>query len=303
MNRQRVIRLGIAGGLTLVGMLFHQHVFAGALVLLGRSPHCRYGLALESISLMQRQQEGAAQVRAGSRRLAGDRIFEQWETPLGVFWLPAASAHEVFFDLAEQMRGIYSVNGRGLRPGDVVLDCGANIGVYTRTALLAGASKVVAVEPAPENLECLRRNYAKEIAEGRVIVYPKGVWDKDDWLTLYVHPTNSAGDSFVRQMPGAKPAAQKFPLTPMDKLVEELKLDRVDYIKFDIEGAERNALAGAKRTLARWHPRMAVCVYHLPDDPVEVPRAVLAGWNGYRQECGKCLVAGARVLPEVFFYY
>jgi hypothetical protein len=61
--------------------------------------------------------------------------------------------------------------------------CGAHIGVYIREALSLGAKLVVAVEPALENLECLRRNFATEIAAGRVIVYPKGVWDREEVLT------------------------------------------------------------------------------------------------------------------------
>jgi len=89
-----------------------------------------------------------------------------------------------------------------VRSGDVVLDCGANVGVYTRDALDSGAKLVVAIEPAPENIECLRRNFAPEVAAGRVIVYPKGVWDKDDFLTLNVDPNNSAADSFLIQRKG-----------------------------------------------------------------------------------------------------
>ena len=34
--------------------------------------------------------------------------------------------------------------------------------------------RIIAIEPSPRNVECLRRNFPKEIAEGRVVVYPKG---------------------------------------------------------------------------------------------------------------------------------
>src|SRR5262249_42061285 len=101
---------------------------------------------------------------------------------------------------AEQQRDIYGVNSRGVRTGDIVLDCGANVGVYTRRALDAGAKKVIAIEPAPENILCLRKTFAQEIAGGRVVVYPKGVWDKDDILPMNVDPANSARDSFVREL-------------------------------------------------------------------------------------------------------
>jgi hypothetical protein len=48
----------------------------------------------------------------------------------------------------------------------------------------SGAKLVVAIEPAPTNPECLPRNMRREIADGRVIVSAKGVWDKEDTLVL-----------------------------------------------------------------------------------------------------------------------
>ena len=49
----------------------------------------------------------------------------------------------------------------------MVLDGGAHVGVYVREALDRGARLVVAIEPAPANVECLRRNFPEEIADGR----------------------------------------------------------------------------------------------------------------------------------------
>jgi len=73
-----------------------------------------------------------------------------------------------------------------VKPGDIVLDCGAHVGVFTDIALRRGASKVVSIEPDPTNLECLRRNFPSEIASGRVIIVPKGVWNRDQIITLYI---------------------------------------------------------------------------------------------------------------------
>jgi FkbM family methyltransferase len=83
---------------------------------------------------------------------------------------------------------------------------------------------------------------------------------------------------------GARPGRQRFAYTPggssridasgettidvttVDRVVDELKLDRVDFIKMDIEGGEVDALRGADSTLRRFAPRLAICVYHLPHD-------------------------------------
>ncbi len=228
------------------------------------------------------------------------KSYELYQTPYGQFWTPAGSRFLLPFNLAEQAAKIYGTGPQYIQPGDIVLDCGANVGTFVRFALDAGAGTVVAIEPAPDNLECLRRNFPKEIAAGRVIVYPKGVWDKDDTLELLVDPDNQAADSFVIHRQGAK-AVAKVPLTTIDDLVYELNLKTVNFVKMDIEGAEVKALQGGRQTLARFHPRLALSVYHQPDHPVEVPKAARAAWSGYSLECGPCNEVPGAVRPDVFY--
>jgi FkbM family methyltransferase len=158
------------------------------------------------------------------------------------------------------------------------------------------------VEPAQDNLECLRRNAAAGIAAGRVIVYPKGVWDKDDVLPLNVQPSNSASYSVALRYRGAAPGPA-VQLTTIDALVEELGLKRVDYIKMNIEGAERAALAGGAATIRRFHPRMTVSLEHRYDDPEVIPEMVRSLWSGYRASAGQCIELGAALRPAVMSFH
>ena len=120
-------------------------------------------------------------ILAGSRLLQKDpNGLVQWATPFGNYWIVGGNDFFLPFHLAEQEIGIYVHPDAAIRKGDIVVDCGANVGVFTRRALDAGAKLVVAIEPAPDNLECLRRNVADGLAAGRVIIVPKGVWDKED---------------------------------------------------------------------------------------------------------------------------
>jgi FkbM family methyltransferase len=171
--------------------------------------------------------------------------------------------------------------------------------VFTRKALRAGASKVIAIEPAPENLECLRRNFASEVADGRVVLYPKGVWDKDDVLKMRVDPTNSARDTFVRQIDNAQ--FIEVPLTTIDNMVAELRLPKVDFIKMDIEGAEQKAVVGAKNTIAKFRPRMALCIYHIQGDETMVPKLVHDAVSDYKVS-KTCLCLDVGIQPEVAFF-
>jgi FkbM family methyltransferase len=221
-----------------------------------------------------------------------------WDTPKGRWWIPNKSEGALFLDLAEQSQDIY---GHDVRRGDIVLDAGANIGVYTRKVLDAGAKLVIAIEPAPENLECLRRNFKGEIAAGQVVVYAKGIWDKEDVLSFNIDPDNSAADSFVIRRTNAKNVLQ-LPVTTVDKMMAELKLERADFIKMDIEGAEPRALAGAKETLAKYKPRMAICVYHAKTDRDSVPAAIRAARADYQQECAKCQLGDGSIWPTVMYF-
>jgi FkbM family methyltransferase len=249
------------------------------------------------------------QIRYKDEILAASRLLEKdpagyhlWQTPHGRWWIPEGDDFMLPFNLAEQQRRIYGTGERAVKSGDIVLDCGANVGVFTRVALDQAAKTVVAIEPAPENLESLRRNFKDEIAAGTVIIYPKGVWDKDDVLTLRRDPNNTAADSFV-MLKDKNAAAIQVPLTTIDKLVAELKLERVDYIKMDIEGAETNALTGARETLRKHHPRLSLASYHLPTDAERIPQIVKESWPGYKMECGPCAeTPQGRVRPDVLYF-
>ena len=263
----------------------------------GRAGNCTLAESFQAEALSRLQVENVNELRAASRIIRSDERFSLWSTPAGQYWMPTSSGDSLLYDLGEQKRNIY---GTRMRPGDIVLDAGANVGVFTRKALWAGASKVIAIEPGPENVECLRRTFAAEIADGRVVVYPKGIWDKEDVLKLSVSPTSSAQDSFVRPIENAQ--FIEVPLTTVDKLVEELHLPKVDFIKMDIEGAERKAVIGARNTLARYRPRMALCIYHVKGDETAIPQLVHDAVADYKV-AKSCLCAPDKIQPEVAFFY
>ncbi|HEV3332844.1 MAG TPA: FkbM family methyltransferase [Bryobacteraceae bacterium] len=260
-----------------------------AVWLVGRTEGCSLDATLNANTALMRfthlWSEMGGESRIVEREPSG---FELVTTSRGQYW---TSRHEplIGFLLAEQETQIYGDHVRGVRPGDIVLDCGADIGVFTRSALFRGAKLVVAIEPAPPNVESLRRTFAREIAEGRVIVYPKGVWDREDTLDLNVSQGGTMSGGSVVYPPGPLTAyTVKVPLTTIDLMVKELGLPRVDFIKMDIEGAEKNAIRGGAETIRKFHPRMALSTEHLPDDAVAIPRTVQAIRPDYRSEANNC---------------
>lgn len=253
-----------------------------------RDQRCSLRDVWTAIGANQRLWERIGDIADEARLIETDPAgFELIEAEGRRFWIPRRNRLALAEMIGEQEAEVYGAAGRGVRPGDVVLDCGANVGVYTRHALEAGARLVVAIEPAPENLHCLNRNFADEIRAGRVRVYPKGVWDKDDTLTLRTFGDQSGGDSVALKFPGSR-AGPTVPLTTIDKLVEELHLERVDFIKMDIEGAERRALTGAKATIERFRPGMAISMEHEADDATVIPALIEKLWPERKVECGRC---------------
>jgi len=282
---------------------FYPPVRLFAIKAVGRSPVCPMDNALKAAENLRLQIKYKDEILAASKLVEKDPTgYHLWDTPRGRWWIPEGDDWVLPFNLAEQERKIYGVGEQAVKAGDIVLDCGANVGVYTRLALDTGAKKVIAIEPAPENLESLRRNFKEEIAAGRVVIVPKGVWHKDDVLTLRRDPTNTAADSFVMLKDNQAGSVQA-PLTTIDKLVKELNLERVDYIKMDIEGAETNALTGGQQTLAQYHPRLSLSAYHMPTDPERIPELVKQAWPGYKMECGPCAeTKNGRVRPDVLYF-
>jgi FkbM family methyltransferase len=165
----------------------------------------------------------------------------------------------------------------GVRPGDLVLDGG---GAWGDTALYfahgAGPQgRVRTFEFEPANLKRLRANMAlNPHLAPRVDIDERALWDKSD-ETLSIVPWGPATRV-------AEDGTVKIPSVAID----DLELKHVDVIKLDIEGAELAALRGARATLLRDRPRLAISLYHRPEDWTTIPRFLDDLGVGYQFSLG-----------------
>ncbi len=137
---------------------------------------------------------------------------------------------------------------RALRPGDVLLDVGANIGYHTlRGAVAVGPKgRVVAVEPEADNLRILRENVTtNELAN--VTVLPVAGGSNPGVLGLYTSASNR-GDHRLYAVE-ARPR-QDVRVARLDDALGELGLEP-DVIKIDVQGWELEVVRGLERTLER----------------------------------------------------
>ncbi len=297
-----MLRIVLAlGALSVAASVLYPPARLGLFVLLGRGQNCDFSRAIRSREELTEQTRFKDEILAASKLIETDAAgYKLYETPMGRYWIPTGSEYVLPFNLAEVRRDIYFSASHRIQPGDVVFDCGANVGVFTRKALEMGAAQVVAVEPGPENVECLRRNFAAEIASGRVLLVPKGVWSKNDTLEFHVDPENSAADSFLINRPGSRTV--RIPVTTIDALRQELRLARVDFVKMDIEGAELDAIDGAAATIRDWKPRVSISAYHHGDHPVQIPARLKGLRADYQMTCGPCAEIDFGVRPDILYF-
>ncbi|MDR2041369.1 MAG: FkbM family methyltransferase [Tannerella sp.] len=161
---------------------------------------------------------------------------------------------------------------------DTVIDAGAWIGDFSAYAANRGAT-VYAFEPVKSLFDLLCKTEQLNRA-GRGKIYPvqKGLGNINGQATISIDKENSGSNSMI--MPVGT-ATEKITLSTLDQFVEENKL-KVDFIKADIEGAERDMLRGASHVLKTFAPKLAICTYHLPDDPEVLEKIILDTNPNYR---------------------
>jgi FkbM family methyltransferase len=129
-----------------------------------------------------------------------------------------------------------------IRPGDVVVNCGANVGALT-LALVRRGARVIAVEPDPTTLKALRLNVGNL---DRVEVVPVGLWKTDGELTFYQAPLTSDTSAINQDGPPVTIMANR-----LDTLLRARGIERLRLLVGDAEGAEPEVLEGASGILER----------------------------------------------------
>jgi FkbM family methyltransferase len=150
-----------------------------------------------------------------------------------------------------------------LPPNGTFIDVGAHIGYYSLKAagVVGPNGHVLAVEPNPQTLPKLRANI--DASDARAVgVWPVACAGSETTLEFYAAPRSNTGESSLSKENASQdsPATAKYSVRarPLDAIVKEAKLDRVDVVKIDVEGAEFEVLKGAVQTLADYHPVLII---------------------------------------------
>ena len=180
---------------------------------------------------------------------------------------------------------------RLVREGDVVLDVGANIGYYTvRFGKLVGSGgRVIAAEPTLNYRNILERNIAENgLTNVRILDY--GFSDRADTVRIDIGPSSATMHSpagFDRVL-----FQETITISRLDDVAESLGLQRLDFVKIDVDGHEPFVLRGAWAVLGKYSPIILMEISHL-----HYFQAGVFGWDFFSEIRDK----GFRIYRETDF--
>lgn len=161
--------------------------------------------------------------------------------------------------------------------GDVVIDCGANIGLFTLFAGYKHASRVISFEPVNYSRDILKKNIEINGFKETVFTIEKfGLSNAKDSVQITINDENIGSNSIIED--SSNQETEWIDVIRLDDYIKDNNIEKVDFIKADIEGAERLMLEGATETLKKFKPKLSICTYHLPDD-VEVLSKIIKEAN------------------------
>lgn len=148
---------------------------------------------------------------------------------------------------------------------EVFVDCGAYTGdtiIKFKDFTNGYYEKIVAFEPNEKNFTQL-----SEITKGicSIELIKKGVWDRTEVLRFDAERGSMSGVSDDGKIS-----------IEVDRLDNYLQDQKITFIKMNIEGSELKALIGAEKTIKSNDPKLAISVYHKPEDLVEIPKLIQA---------------------------
>ena len=158
--------------------------------------------------------------------------------------------------------------GLYLRKGMVCMDIGAHYGFYTLQMARAvnKEGKVISCEPSEKNRKRLTKNVLINRFE-QVKVLPVAVSNKDGEATLFYASHNTGENTLSVRDKVDYSSQSEVVMCTLDTIATEMSLERLDFIKVDIENHEYEALEGATNTIKLFHPTILIELWEAYDRP------------------------------------
>lgn len=146
---------------------------------------------------------------------------------------------------------------QGIEPGEVLVDVGANVGMYTIFAAVVSKAKVFAFEPESQNFALLIKNIWENQVSNLVTAWPAALSDTQGVSKIYIakfgvgYSANSYGEQVDPNLEHFEPAmAQGSIALTLDQLVADGVVEVPNHIKIDVDGFEHKVISGARTVLS-----------------------------------------------------
>lgn len=180
--------------------------------------------------------------------------------------LSNATDHGAFFDLKDAGdEALFAL----VKDTDIVVDIGANIGIYSlRFARSAAKGRVICFEPHPDTFARLRDHVRMNGFE-HLIPQQYGIGPRNETLRLYEVVESNSGMNRILPAGQADPSlvSRSIVVKPLKEAIQQLDLPRIDLIKIDVEGFEMDVLHGSEEVIRSFHP---VLFIELDDENLRV---------------------------------
>ncbi|MDD2780465.1 FkbM family methyltransferase [Sulfuricurvum sp.] len=194
----------------------------------------------------------------------------------------------------------YGIGGVEVKPeyGDIVIDAGACFGdtAINFAATVGDEGHVYTFDPLVEHIEIARHNIFQNSMSEIITVVPCGLGNYNN---------NTAYNRGEKQSSNVNPAfslnqnenIDLFSIRTIDFVCTEQNINKIDFIKMDIEGFELEALKGAFNTIKKNLPKLAISLYHKLEDFYEIPDWIKSNFPEYQFYLGHHTIhAGETIL-------
>lgn len=164
----------------------------------------------------------------------------------------------------------YNVSSEKIK-NKIVIDAGSNLGEFAIYCARLGAKKVYAFEPATETFKLLEKQIEMNNLNGKVIPIKMALGDKNETSKINF---NESGD-LSAGIEGSGPNSEIIKVVKLDDFCKKEKINKVSFIKMDVEGYEENVLRGAVEIIKRNKPILSFSAYHKSTDKTVLPAFVL----------------------------
>lgn len=172
---------------------------------------------------------------------------------------------------SNQYFGFYEFSNKGM--SEVFVDCGAYTGdsverfIWNRSGIF---DKIYAFEPDKNNISAMEYRFNRlkkewNIVDEKLVIYPYGISDKCYISMFESNSDNGLGSRIISDESVINGSKVKC------VCIDDFITDKIDLIKADIEGYEYRLILGAKDTIAKYKPKLAICIYHNAVDFYEIP--------------------------------